>query len=338
MSFFRKLKESIANKTESVTKQFKDGLEKTRKGFVEKVTDLMIRRKKIDEEFYEELEEILIGADVGVNTVMNLIEDLREEVKKRKIEDASELQPVLSEKLSELLRGNDNSQLKMSPDGITVILFVGVNGVGKTTTIGKLAHRFKQEGKKVLLAAGDTFRAGAIEQLEVWGERAGVEVIKQQSGSDPAAVMFDAVQAAKQRQVDVLLCDTAGRLQNKSNLMEELNKIFRVIQREIPDAPHEVLLVLDATTGQNALNQAKLFGEKSGVTGLVLTKLDGTAKGGIVVAIRQELNLPVKLVGLGEKVNDLQPFDSEQFVHALFAGLIQEETVEATATGEEEQN
>ncbi|QYK66849.1 signal recognition particle-docking protein FtsY [Paenibacillus sp. S02] len=338
MSFFRKLKESIANKTESVTKQFKDGLEKTRKGFVEKVTDLMIRRKKIDEEFYEELEEILIGADVGVNTVMNLIEDLRVEVKKRKIEDASELQPVLSEKLSELLRGNDNSQLKMSPDGITVILFVGVNGVGKTTTIGKLAHRFKQEGKKVLLAAGDTFRAGAIEQLEVWGERAGVEVIKQQSGSDPAAVMFDAVQAAKQRQVDVLLCDTAGRLQNKSNLMEELNKIFRVIQREIPDAPHEVLLVLDATTGQNALNQAKLFGEKSGVTGLVLTKLDGTAKGGIVVAIRQELNLPVKLVGLGEKVNDLQPFDSEQFVHALFAGLIQEETVEATATGEEEQN
>ncbi|MGM1019967.1 MAG: signal recognition particle-docking protein FtsY [Bacillota bacterium] len=337
MSFFRKLKESIASKTESVTKQFKDGLEKTRKGFVEKVSDLMIRRKKIDEEFYEELEEILIGADVGVNTVMNLIEDLRVEVKKRKIEDASELQPVLSEKLSELLRGNDNSQLQMSPDGITVILFVGVNGVGKTTTIGKLAHRFKQEGKKVLLAAGDTFRAGAIEQLEVWGKRAGVEVIKQQSGSDPAAVMFDAVQAAKQRQVDVLLCDTAGRLQNKSNLMEELNKIFRVIQREIPDAPHEVLLVLDATTGQNALNQAKMFGEKSGVTGLVLTKLDGTAKGGIVVAIRQELNLPVKLVGLGEKVNDLQPFDSEQFVHALFAGLIQEEGVDETAPVEEEQ-
>ncbi|WP_179032175.1 signal recognition particle-docking protein FtsY [Paenibacillus kribbensis] len=337
MSFFRKLKESIASKTESVTKQFKDGLEKTRKGFVEKVTDLMIRRKKIDEEFYEELEEILIGADVGVNTVMNLIEELRVEVKKRKIEDASELQPVLSEKLSELLRGNDNSQLQMSSNGITVILFVGVNGVGKTTTIGKLAHRFKQEGKKVLLAAGDTFRAGAIEQLEVWGQRAGVEVIKQQSGSDPAAVMYDAVQAAKQRQVDVLLCDTAGRLQNKSNLMEELNKIFRVIQREIPDAPHEVLLVLDATTGQNALNQAKLFGEKSGVTGLVLTKLDGTAKGGIVVAIRQELNLPVKLVGLGEKMDDLQPFDSEQFVHALFAGLIQEEAGEATAAGEEEQ-
>ncbi|KJB89279.1 cell division protein FtsY [Paenibacillus sp. E194] len=324
MSFFKKLKESIAAKTESVTNIFKEGLEKTRKGLVEKVTELITRRKKIDEAFYEELEEILIGADVGVATVMNLIDELREEVKKRKIEDAAELQPVLSEKLVGLLRGDDTSKLNMNPNGMTVILFVGVNGVGKTTTIGKLAHRFKQEGKSVLLAAGDTFRAGAIEQLEVWGQRAGVDVIKQQAGSDPAAVMFDAVQAAKQRNVDVLLCDTAGRLQNKSNLMEELNKIFRVIQREVPDAPHEVLMVLDATTGQNALNQAKLFGEKSGVTGLVLTKLDGTAKGGIVIAIRQELNLPVKLVGLGEKMGDLQEFDSEQFVHALFAGLIAE--------------
>lgn len=336
MSFFKKLRDSIASKTESVTKQFKDGLEKTRKGLVEKVSDLVIRRKKIDEEFYEELEEILIGADVGVNTVMNLIEDLRDEVKKRKIEDAAELQPVLSEKLTGLLRGEQNNELKMNPDGITVILFVGVNGVGKTTTIGKLAHRFKQQGKKVIVAAGDTFRAGAIEQLEVWGQRAGVDVIKQQSGSDPAAVMYDAVQAAKQRGADVLLCDTAGRLQNKSNLMDELNKIYRVIQREIPDAPHEVLMVLDATTGQNALNQAKLFGEKSGVTGLVLTKLDGTAKGGIVVAIRQELDLPVKLVGLGEKIDDLQPFDSEQFVHALFAGLIQEQPAESAE--EEEAN
>ncbi|WP_366288917.1 signal recognition particle-docking protein FtsY [Paenibacillus sp. AN1007] len=332
MSFFKKLRDSIASKTESVTKQFKDGLEKTRKGLVEKVTDLVIRRKKIDEEFYEELEEILIGADVGVNTVMNLIEDLRAEVKKRKIEDAAKLEPVLSEKLTDLLRGEQNNELKMNPDGITVILFVGVNGVGKTTTIGKLAHRFKQQGKKVIMAAGDTFRAGAIEQLEVWGQRAGVDVIKQQSGSDPAAVMYDAVQAAKQRGADVLLCDTAGRLQNKTNLMDELNKIYRVIQREIPSAPHEVLMVLDATTGQNALNQAKLFGERSGVTGLVLTKLDGTAKGGIVVAIRQELDLPVKLVGLGEKIDDLQEFDSEQFVHALFAGLIQEQQTEDTET------
>ncbi|QNK54730.1 MULTISPECIES: signal recognition particle-docking protein FtsY [Paenibacillus] len=335
MSFFKKLKESIAAKTEAVTNVFKEGLSKTRTAFVEKVEELITRRKKIDEEFYEELEEILIGADVGVNTVMTLIDDLRAEVKKRKIEQAADLQPILSEKLIGLLKGDDHAELRMAPEGqITVILFVGVNGVGKTTTIGKLAHKFKSEGKKVLMAAGDTFRAGAIEQLEVWGQRVGVDVIKQSSGSDPAAVMFDAVQAAKQRKVDVLLCDTAGRLQNKTNLMEELNKIFRVIQRELPEAPHEVLLVLDATTGQNALSQAKLFGEKSGVTGLVLTKLDGTAKGGIVIAIRNEMNLPVKLVGLGEKMGDLQQFDSEQFVHALFAGLIGKEEEKSGTTGE----
>ncbi|MFD0959447.1 signal recognition particle-docking protein FtsY [Paenibacillus chungangensis] len=333
MSFFKKLKESIASKTEAVTSVFKEGLSKTRTAFVEKVEELITRRKKIDEEFYEELEEILIGADVGVTTVMELIDELRVEVKKRKIEDAADLQPVLSEKLIGLLKGDDHAELMEAPRGdITVYLFVGVNGVGKTTSIGKLAHKLKSEGKSVLMAAGDTFRAGAIEQLEVWGQRVGVDVIKQSSGADPAAVIYDAVQAAKQRNVDVLLCDTAGRLQNKTNLMEELNKIFRVIQRELPNAPHEVLLVLDATTGQNALSQAKLFGEKSGVTGLVLTKLDGTAKGGIVVAIRNELNLPVKLVGLGEGMGDLQQFDSEQFVHALFAGLI-----ESSEQQEEEQ-
>ncbi|SFB57854.1 fused signal recognition particle receptor [Cohnella sp. OV330] len=332
MSFFKRLKESIASKTEAVTNKFKDGLAKTRDAFVGQVTDLFTRRKKIDEAFFEELEEILIGADVGVNTVMELIEDLRDEVKKRRIEQPSELQPILSEKLVGLLTDSgESAQLKMNPNGITVILFVGVNGVGKTTTIGKLAHRFKQEGKTVLLAAGDTFRAGAIEQLQVWGERVGVEVISQQAGSDPAAVMYDAVQAAKQRGVDVLLCDTAGRLQNKANLMEELSKIYRVIQREIPSAPHETLLVLDAATGQNALQQAKLFGEKSGVSGLVLTKLDGTAKGGIVIAIRREMSLPVKFVGLGEKMDDLQQFDAEQFVHALFAGLAEEQP-----TGEEQ--
>jgi fused signal recognition particle receptor len=223
------------------------------------------------------------------------------------------------------LTGNDDSRLHLPEQGLGVILFVGVNGVGKTTTIGKLAHRFKQQGKQVLLAAGDTFRAGAIEQLEVWGQRVGVDVIKHQSGADPAAVVFDAVQAAKNRKVDILLCDTAGRLQNKANLMEELNKIYRVLQREVPGAPHEVLLVLDATTGQNALSQAKMFREKSGVTGIVLTKLDGTAKGGIVIAIRRELGIPVKFVGLGEKMDDLQEFDSEQFVHALFAGWIPEQ-------------
>ncbi|WP_068774596.1 signal recognition particle-docking protein FtsY [Paenibacillus sp. FJAT-26967] len=325
MSFFKKLKESISSKTEAVTNKFKEGLTKTRDVFVDRVDDLFSRRKKIDEEFYEELEEILIGADVGVNTVMELIEQLRSEVRKRKIEDPNDLQPVLSEKLTELLKGSEDSSMSMAASGPTIILFVGVNGVGKTTTIGKLAHLYKSQGKKVLLAAGDTFRAGAIEQLETWGQRVGVDVIKQQAGSDPAAVMFDAVQAAKNRGADILLCDTAGRLQNKVNLMEELNKIYRVIRREVPEGPHEVLLVLDATTGQNALQQAKMFGDKTGLTGLVLTKLDGTAKGGIVVAIRQELNIPVKFVGLGEKMDDLQAFDSEQFVHALFGKWIAEE-------------
>ena len=325
MGFFRKLKQSIANTTETVTNAFKEGLSKTRESFVEKMESLLTRRKKIDEEFYEELEEILISADVGVATVMDLMDELRAEVKKRKLEDASSLRPILAEKLIGLLNAEDDRALNMAEQGMTVYLFVGVNGVGKTTSIAKLAHRFKQQGKKVLLAAGDTFRAGAIEQLEVWGERIGVEVIKHQAGSDPAAVIYDAIQAGKNRGVDVLLCDTAGRLQNKTNLMEELNKIYRVIKREIPEAPHEVLLVLDATTGQNALQQAKLFGDKTGVTGIVLTKLDGTAKGGIVIAIRQELNIPVKLVGLGEKMDDLQDFDSEQFVHALFVGLATEE-------------
>lgn len=326
MSFFKRLKDSISGKAEAVTNKFKEGLTKTRDAFVNRVDDLFSRRKKIDEDFYEELEEILIGADVGVNTVLKLIDELRAEVKKRKIEDPAELQPILSEKLIELLKGDADAGLNINPNGLTVILFVGVNGVGKTTTIGKMAHMFKSQGKKVLMAAGDTFRAGAIEQLETWGERVGVDVIKQQSGADPAAVMYDAVQAAKTRNVDILLCDTAGRLQNKVNLMEELNKIYRVIQREVPDAPHEVILVLDATTGQNALSQAKLFGDKTGLTGLVLSKLDGTAKGGIVVAIRQELSLPVKFVGLGEKMDDLQAFDSEQFVHALFGKWIGENT------------
>jgi fused signal recognition particle receptor len=298
--------------------KFKEGLAKTRDALMGKVESLISFGRKIDEEFYEELEEALIMADVGVNTVMEIMDELRSEVKRRKLTDAAELKPVLKEKLAELM-GEESAGLKMAREGLTVILFVGVNGVGKTTTIGKLAHKFKNEGKKVILAAGDTFRAGAIEQLEVWGERAGVEVIKQQAGSDPAAVIFDGIQAARARKADILLCDTAGRLQNKVNLMDELNKVYRVIKREVPDGPHEVLLVLDATTGQNALQQAKLFGEAAGVTGLVLTKLDGTAKGGIVIAIRRELTLPVKYVGLGEKIDDLQPFDPQDFVGALFA-------------------
>jgi fused signal recognition particle receptor len=257
---------------------------------------------------------------------MELIDELKMEVKRRNIQDPKEVRAVISEKLVEIYQGDEEgpSNLNIEEGRLNVILFVGVNGVGKTTTIGKLAHKLKTEGKSVLLAAGDTFRAGAIEQLEVWGERVGVDVIKQSAGSDPAAVMYDAIQAARARNVDVLLCDTAGRLQNKVNLMKELEKVKRVIEREIPGAPHEVLLVLDATTGQNAMSQAKQFSEATNVTGIALTKLDGTAKGGIVLAIRNELNIPVKLVGLGEKMDDLQPFDTEQYVYGLFANLVEE--------------
>ncbi|KKK39717.1 cell division protein FtsY [Mesobacillus campisalis] len=326
MSFFKKLKEKITKQTETVSEKFKDGLTKTRDNFSGKVNDLVARYRKVDEEFFEELEEILIGADVGFETVMELIDELKKEVKRRNIQDPREVQAVISEKLVDIYEGagDEKSTLDLENEGLTVILFVGVNGVGKTTTIGKLAHKFKQEGKSVLLAAGDTFRAGAIDQLEVWGDRVGVDVIKQAEGSDPAAVMYDAVRAAKSRGVDILLCDTAGRLQNKVNLMKELEKVKRVIEREVPGAPHEVLLVLDATTGQNALIQAKTFKEATNVSGIVLTKLDGTAKGGIVLAIRNELNIPVKFVGLGEKMDDLQEFDAEKYVYGLFADLVEE--------------
>ncbi|WP_273125507.1 signal recognition particle-docking protein FtsY [Bacillus weihaiensis] len=330
MSFFKKLKEKITQQTDSVTEKFKDGLTKTRDSFAGKMNDLVARYRKVDEEFFEELEELLISADVGVSTVMDLIDELKMEVKKRNIQDTKEVQAVISEKLVEIYEGDNHddsekNNLNLEENRLNVILFVGVNGVGKTTTIGKLAQKLKSEGKSVLLAAGDTFRAGAIEQLEVWGQRVGVDVIKQSEGSDPAAVMYDAVQAAKSRNVDVLLCDTAGRLQNKVNLMKELEKVKRVIEREIPDAPHEVLLVLDATTGQNAMTQAKQFSEATNVSGIVLTKLDGTAKGGIVLAIKGELDIPVKFVGLGEKMDDLQEFNTDQYVYGLFSGIIEEE-------------
>ncbi|MBU9720288.1 MULTISPECIES: signal recognition particle-docking protein FtsY [Bacillaceae] len=325
MSFFKKLKEKITGQTETVTEKFKGGLSKTRDSFVGKMNDLVKNYRKVDEEFFEELEEILISADVGVHTVMDLIDDLKDEARTRNIKEAVDIQPVISEKLAELLqKSEEETELNIQEDSLTVILMVGVNGVGKTTTIGKLAHKFKEDGKNVVLAAGDTFRAGAIEQLEVWGERVGVDVIKQQAGSDPAAVMYDAVQAAKSRNADILLCDTAGRLQNKVNLMNELEKVKRVITREIPDAPHEVLLVLDATTGQNAMSQAKTFGKATDVSGIVLTKLDGTAKGGIVLAIRHELDIPVKFVGLGEGMDDLQEFQADQYVHGLFADVLEQ--------------
>lgn len=327
MSFFKKLKEKITKQTDTVTEKFKEGLTKTRENFSGKVNDLVARYRKVDEDFFEELEEILIQADVGFDTVMQLIDELKMEVKRRNIQDSSEVQSVISEKLVDIYKEADetSTEINIQENALTVILFVGVNGVGKTTTIGKLAHKFKSEGKTVLLAAGDTFRAGAIEQLEVWGERVGVEVIKQEAGSDPAAVMYDAIQSAKARNADILLCDTAGRLQNKVNLMKELEKVKRVIEREVPGAPHEVLLVLDATTGQNALIQAKTFKEATNVSGIVLSKLDGTAKGGIVIAIRNELKIPVKLVGLGEKMDDLQEFDAEKYVYGLFAELIDKE-------------
>lgn len=316
------MKEEVKEEV-SLFGKFKMGLAKTRDSFTSKINDLVAQFREVDEEFFEELEDLLLQADVGIETVMELIDELEMEVKRKNIKDTSGMQSLISEKLVEIYNeageGEDTS-LNMQPDGdLTVILMVGVNGVGKTTTIGKLAARFQREGKSVMLAAGDTFRAGAIDQLVVWGERAGVEVIRQAEGSDPAAVMYDAVQAAKSRDVDVLICDTAGRLQNKVNLMNELEKIHRVISREIPGAPHEVLLALDATTGQNALIQAETFKEATDVTGIVLTKLDGTAKGGIVLAIRQKLQIPVKFVGLGEGVNDLQPFDPEKYVYGLFA-------------------
>ena len=330
MSFFKKLKEKFSSTSENKqsSEKYQSGLEKTRQSFSSKLNDLMARYRKVDEDFFEELEEVLISADVGVNTVMELIEELEMEVKRQNIKESDQLKEVISEKLVAIYMDENESipTLNIQEDELSVILFVGVNGVGKTTTIGKLAHKLKQEGKKVMLVAGDTFRAGSIEQLDVWGERVGVEVIKQSSGSDPAAVVYDGIQAAKSRGADVLICDTAGRLQNKVNLMNELSKVNRVIEREIPGAPHEVLLVLDATTGQNALSQAKVFSEATNVSGIVLTKLDGTAKGGIVLAIRKELNIPVKLVGLGEQMTDLQVFDPNAFVYGLFSDMIDAQT------------
>ncbi|MGL9780020.1 MULTISPECIES: signal recognition particle-docking protein FtsY [Enterococcus] len=332
MGFFDKIKRAFTGeeKTEEVEVQEKydKGLEKTRKTFGERMNELFANFRTVDEDFFEELEETLIGADVGFETAIRITEALRQEVKLRNAKKSAEVQNAIIEKLVDLYEAegiNEVNELNIQEDGLTVILFVGVNGVGKTTSIGKLAHQFKDEGKKVLMAAADTFRAGAIDQLVVWGERAGVEVVRGNAGGDPAAVVFDALERAKIEQADVLLVDTAGRLQNKVNLMNELEKIKRVIQRELPEAPQETLLVLDATTGQNAMVQAKQFKETTDVTGLVLTKLDGTAKGGIVLAIRNELHLPVKLVGLGEGIDDLEPFDPNDFVVGLFKGLLKEE-------------
>ena len=296
--------------------RLKQGLTKAKQGITDKIDDVLKSYTKVDEELLEELEEILITADVGVNTTMDIIDKLRDKIKENKITEPSGVKAELKNIIEEILT-NENSTLNVEKSP-TIILMVGVNGVGKTTTIGKLANRYKQEGKKVLLAAGDTFRAAAIEQLEVWAGRSNVDIIKHQEGADPGAVVFDAIKAAKARKVDLLICDTAGRLHNKANLMNELGKVFKIVDREFPEANKEVLLVVDATTGQNAVVQAKTFKEVADITGIVLTKLDGTAKGGVVLAVKSEVDVPVKLIGVGEKVEDLQDFDAKAFSEALF--------------------
>lgn len=297
--------------------RLKVGLEKTRKNFTDKIDQLITGYATIDSEFLEELEAVLLSADIGVMTTDKLMTAVHAGIRAKEIRNPDDLKPFLQAKIEEMLLGNV-SQLETSVEKPRVILVVGVNGVGKTTTIGKLGNYYREKGETVLLAAADTFRAAAIEQLEIWGKRIGADVIKQAAGSDPAAVAFDAVQAARARKADVLIIDTAGRLHTKANLMEELKKINRIIDREISGAPHEVLLVLDATTGQNAINQAKLFSAAAPVNGVALTKLDGTAKGGVVVSIGVELGLPVRWIGVGEGMADLRPFDANEFAKALF--------------------
>lgn len=307
----------MAEEKKGLFQRLKEGLSKTHKGLVDKVDQAILGRKKIDEGLYDELEEILVTSDLGVQTSYKLIERVRERLRRGESDDAALVKKYLKEEILGILKdtGNGIDTRRGKP---FVIMVVGVNGVGKTTTIGKLASRYRGEGRSVLLSAGDTFRAAAVEQLEVWGERSGCSVIKHKEGSDPSAVLFDALKAAQGRGTDILIADTAGRLHTKTNLMEELKKTRRVVEREVPGAPHEVLLVLDATTGQNAVSQAKLFKEAVEITGIVLTKLDGTAKGGVVISIVDELKIPVKFIGIGEGVEDLRPFEPSEFVEALF--------------------
>ena len=301
------------------------GLKKTRDNMAEMLNSVFHSFTKIDESLFEELEEILVMSDVGVPTSEHIIEELRHKVKKDGLKSVEDVRSALQEIIAEMLSGNEELNIETKP---SIILMIGVNGAGKTTTIGKLAFRFKNEGKKVILGAADTFRAAAIEQLEVWADRANVDIIKHKEGADPAAVVYDTISAGKARNADIILCDTAGRLPNKRNLMAELNKISRIIDRELPNASKEVLLVLDATTGQNAVSQAKDFSETAEITGIVLTKLDGTAKGGVVLAIRENLGIPVKFIGVGEQIDDLQPFSPSDFAAALFEDTndIQDET------------
>ena len=294
-----------------------EGLAKTKKGITEKVDLLIKGYAEIDENLYEEIEEVLITADVGMTTTLKIVDQLRDNIRAKKITDPAMIKPELRSIIEDILK-DEESYLKVDPSPAIVIV-VGVNGVGKTTTIGKLAKRYREQGKNVLLAAGDTFRAAAIDQLQIWADRAGVELIKHNEGADPGAVVFDGIQAAKARNADLLICDTAGRLHNKKNLMNELGKVFKIIEREYPEATKEILLVVDATTGQNAVMQAKVFKEVANITGIALTKLDGTAKGGVVLAVKSELDVPIKLIGVGEKPEDLQDFNAQDFVKALFS-------------------
>ncbi len=303
----------------SLLDRLKAGIQKTRAGLVERVEDLVQGKKQIDADLLEELEYTLISADIGVRTATEVLERIRQRVDRKMVNDAAELKGLIREHLLEVLQAVERPVPTVT-DPPAVVMVVGVNGAGKTTSIGKLTNRFKSDGHSVLLCAADTFRAAAIEQLEVWGQRTSTEVIRQNQGADPSAVLFDALQSAKARKVDYVIVDTAGRLHTKENLMLELEKMRRTAQRVIPSAPHEVLLVLDGTTGQNGLEQARKFTEASGVTGIILTKLDGTAKGGVVIAIARELNLPIRYIGVGEKIDDLLPFDPEQFVSSLFEG------------------
>jgi len=301
----------------SLLEKLKSGVQKTRAGLVNALEDALQGKKEIDADLLDELESTLISADIGVRTTEEILERIRQRVERHQVADAAELKGLIREQLLEILAASERAPARVA-EPPAVVLVVGVNGSGKTTTVGKLAQRFKNEQRSVLLCAADTFRAAAIEQLEIWGQRTGIPVVRQGPGSDPSAVLFDAVQAARARKIDYVLVDTAGRLQTKENLMLELQKMSRTARKVIPGAPHEVLLVLDATTGQNGLEQARKFTESSGVTGIVLAKLDGTAKGGIVVAIARELNLPIRYVGVGEKVEDLLPFDAEKFIESLF--------------------
>ena len=304
--------------------KIKEGLRKTKDSMVKKMQRVVNSFTKIDEELFEQLEETMIMSDMGVETSVGICEELRKRIKERGITDPSLIMELIQEIVAEMMGDDTKLDLSSKP---SVIMVIGVNGAGKTTTIGKMCHQFKDDGKKVIVAAADTFRAAAIEQLQVWTDRSGVDLVKHSEGSDPASVVYDAIAAAKARDCDILICDTAGRLHNKKNLMDELAKMNRIIEREAPESSKEILLVLDATTGQNAVNQARLFKEVAPITGIVLTKLDGTAKGGIVISIKNELGIPVKLIGVGEKIDDLQPFNSHDFVKALF---------ENTSSGQED--